>query len=354
MFYYYFPDVMTEIVGYETLNRYSEREIFNLTFDGGCKDIENNLCRFLYPILGCTSIDQYRSAYSHHLKSIRTSVHLWRKGDTKFECNYNLTKKYELLTGSTIDSVTEKYQDQGVYFRNGYMFLKESCIQGIVHPVIAEITCNVKNAVKLNCNDISAIFLVTTDQTFTPFLHSELESTFFMGGIDIIVPHDPHLAIIQGAVLYGHNSDLTCRHFLNKTYGIGMEPEWNMRLNNAPKQRQTPIREYISDVFDICVVQGEPIKCGFKISKTFTPSQPNCKSLSFGILCLDVNKCEQMENLDQRLFKRIGTLKLCTPPNSDTNRCEVILDLLFAVTEFWVTAKDTRSGNVAEMSFAIE
>ncbi|CAG2202059.1 unnamed protein product [Mytilus edulis] len=52
----------------------------------------------------------------------------------------------------------------------------------------------------------------------------------------IIIPDEAGLAVLRGAVLFGHQPKIIGKRILRKTYGIQSWPEWDAELHPKPKE----------------------------------------------------------------------------------------------------------------------
>ena len=58
---------------------------------------------------------------------------------------------------------------------------------------------------------------------FLSLLKTELESRVSQNNIKVVVPHEAELAVVGGAVMFGHNVKAITSHVMKHTYGVDMD-----------------------------------------------------------------------------------------------------------------------------------
>jgi molecular chaperone DnaK (HSP70) len=85
----------------------------------------------------------------------------------------------------------------------------------------------------------------------------------------VIIPEDAGLAVVKGAVYFGHVPQAISRRSAAYTYGIQICPEFNEEIHPQSKKIIIGGKARCKDVFFICVKKGERITPGFSKSQIF-------------------------------------------------------------------------------------
>ena len=130
--------------------------------------------------------------------------------------------KYQEITGLALDATMDKIGPQfGVRFNSsaGAMVLNSEAIKGIFEPVLTGIMNKVKRVIeKLKEKDLKYLMLVgglASCQYLQQIVRENL-SQF----CSILIPCDAQLAVMKGAVHFGHNIREIVSRRLKFTYGV--------------------------------------------------------------------------------------------------------------------------------------
>ncbi|KAH3769786.1 heat shock 70 kDa protein 12A-like [Dreissena polymorpha] len=94
----------------------------------------------------------------------------------------------------------------------------------------------------------------------SPFLQEAVKSAF--PGVNVIVPHDAVLAVLKGAVLFGHNKRKIVSRIARFTYGIASCIEYDKDIHPAGKVvQQGPRKGRVNRCFSKLVDIGQSLPC---------------------------------------------------------------------------------------------
>ncbi|XP_045181401.2 heat shock 70 kDa protein 12A-like [Mercenaria mercenaria] len=159
----------------------------------------------------------------------------------------------------------------------------------------------------------------------------------------IVVPADAGLAVLKGAVIFGHNPTLIAQRVCKYTYGNQVAHEYSQSCSHKPSRKlyENGIC-HCNDIFYAHVRAGDVIKLGSEQDEqTFCPIYPLQTSIWFDLYCTEKRYPE--------LVTDPGCVKLgsVTIPMSDTTGgCTrmVGVSFLFDGTEIEVKARDVTKG----------
>ncbi|XP_052674110.1 heat shock 70 kDa protein 12A-like [Crassostrea angulata] len=168
------------------------------------------------------------------------------------------------------------------------------------------------------------------------------------GKLSIIVPEEAGMAVLKGAVYFGHIPDAISRRSARYTYGIQTWPEF--REGYHPKEKRVEIGKSVRcrDVFFKIVTKGEKVMPGYMKSQIFQALHNNENLLDCGVFVSDKKNPKYIDDPECRL---LGHLQV--PLNAEKQTLETLIEetLIFGETELKFKAKDVYSGMQCEVIF---
>lgn len=165
-----------------------------------------------------------------------------------------------------------------------------------------------------------------------------------------IIPDEAGLAVLRGAVLFGHQPKKISKRILKKTYGIETLPEWDPDLH--PKNK----REYIDgsyrckDVFHKFAVKGEKVEDGHSCAQIFQALKTYKKTIECTVyISDDTNPMYVTDPSCQRL----GNLIIPIPYLRYGETFDIEETMIFGGTELLFRAKNLKTGEICENQFEL-
>jgi hypothetical protein len=164
----------------------------------------------------------------------------------------------------------------------------------------------------------------------------------------IIIPEEAGLAVLKGAVLYGHQPKAISARVLRRTYGIQSWPEWDAQMHPESKKVTLGGVQRCKDVFFKYVQVGQQVETGHEETQVFQALKPDEKTLECTIYTsTDPNPRYVTDPSCQRL----GNLIIPLPEVRAGQTLEIEETMIFGDTEVLVRARDLHTGRVVETQF---
>ncbi|XP_033725358.1 heat shock 70 kDa protein 12A-like [Pecten maximus] len=164
------------------------------------------------------------------------------------------------------------------------------------------------------------------------------------GDIRVIIPNDPGLAVLKGAVINGHHPEMVSQRICKYTYGVGAMSlfiEGVHREDYRVTQENGDIR--CENCFSSFVTRGTHVHFGTSsVTKSFSVISSNQTSISFGIYASTSDN--PMYTTDDSV-QEIGELVLDMPDTSRGLDRGAKVTMYFGGSEIEVKAVDKHSGN---------
>ena len=186
-----------------------------------------------------------------------------------------------------------------------------------------------------NVKDVPSILLVGGFAE-SPMLQEALREAF--RNKKVIVPQDAGLAVLKGAVLYGHQPKTISARVCKYTYGVATKVKFNKDIHPQSKKVLTDNGERCCDIFSRHVSVGKLIKVGEpQVKRKYNVSNADQTSITFGIYTS--NEREPTYTTDVGCT-HLGTLTLDMPDTSKGTDRGAFVHMTFSGTEITVTAVD--------------
>ena len=164
----------------------------------------------------------------------------------------------------------------------------------------------------------------------------------------LIIPDEAGLAVLKGAVLFGHQPKIVSRRIARLTYGIQSWPEWDADLHPVTKKVVLNGQSRCKDVFFKYITRGDSIDTGHAVSQVFQALKPEETTLECTVYTsTDTNPRYTTDPTCQRL----GILTIQLPPHAPGQTIEIEETLIFGDTEILCRARDLRTGITSEVQF---
>ncbi|XP_045179901.2 heat shock 70 kDa protein 12B-like [Mercenaria mercenaria] len=173
--------------------------------------------------------------------------------------------------------------------------------------------------------------------------------------ISIVIPPEPELSIIKGAVIFGHDPSVIAERKLKFTYGtVVIHKKGGSECNHRRGKRKNIMGVLCCiDIFDVHVRIGQIVRLGEEqAEREYMPIHPLADETNVQIFS---STKENPTFVTDESCKRIGTLKVSLTPDllgaliGFRTGGSFTVSFIFGGTEIKVKAKDTASGKEADV-----
>ena len=184
-----------------------------------------------------------------------------------------------------------------------------------------------------------------------PRLQEEIEKAFGGNGLKILTPSSAQLAVVKGAVLYGHQPREIKTRRARFTYGSAVSEKFDATIHN-PVYKRVDARGFArcEDIFRTYITQGDEIAVGDK--KTFSVNAPVDSAEEFiSLLRLDGKPAKPVQSINAPGITDLGQIRLATPTSSAKRDIKLTLDV--GSTEIKVSAVFVATGRKSDMTYPL-
>jgi len=261
---------------------------------------------------------------------------------SKFPCQ----SFYELMGGSEeFENVTKKPEIKMV---DGKLVLDAKTIKKLFQSTIDNILTNIDSALKFSQSEEVSMIILVGGFAKSKLLKKAIQTKF--KGKRIIVPEDAGLAVLKGAVLYGHNPETIDPRVTRYTYGVEMSTPFITGLHEPTRSYVDEFgKRYCQGTFATIIQQNKVVKLGTIVKRTYSvPPYTTESNIQFY-----TSEKDDPLYTDDRSCRKIGTLVISIPIPSEEQR-QVEVEYIFGNTEINVRAKETKYQKEALSFFTFE
>ncbi|XP_060064370.1 heat shock 70 kDa protein 12B-like [Ylistrum balloti] len=166
----------------------------------------------------------------------------------------------------------------------------------------------------------------------------------------MIVPQDPGLAVLKGAVIFGHEPRAIKSRVCKYTYGICAKRPFDAKKHDPSKRFTASTgKEYCQDLFDVHVCIGDCVNIGQpQAVNIYHPIEPDQVALLFPLY---VSTQKNPKYVTEPGCSRIGHLIIAIPDTSKGCNRFVAVQMTFSNTEFEVGATNIATGEKVSATF---
>jgi molecular chaperone DnaK (HSP70) len=161
----------------------------------------------------------------------------------------------------------------------------------------------------------------------------------FFRSYRVIIPKDTELAVLKGAVLFGHKPDYITARIARYTYGVKTREDFNPDIHEPGRCDVVNGKKKCRNIFDIYIKAGSLVELGSKTTFRFTTTRPFQSIVKFAIFQSTI-ECPQYTDIEG--CTKLGSLRVHIQDPSEEIR-DFRVDMIFGNTELKVTAFDEKS-----------
>ena len=247
--------------------------------------------------------------------------------------------------GEDDDDINERIRrffPENVSVSSGYLNITMGMLGNLHRPIVTKIAEQMKMLLaKPSLQDVKTIFLVGGFSE-AQFLRKEISRCF--PDRRILIPPDPQLAIIRGAVEFAQEPSLLRARVMGKTYGLKTFVEFDPEEHPFEKRIVSREKVYCRDIFETLAKRGERIDIDEKRTYNVRPINPNATELSFEFYSTDEDDADFIS--DPGVVSENVEISIASPNTAKGCDRKLRLEVKFGGTETNVQVVDVESGNV--------
>lgn len=156
----------------------------------------------------------------------------------------------------------------------------------------------------------------------------------------VIFPPEPGLAVLRGAVLFGHNQGIIASRKAKFTYGVRSSEEFDEDSHPLSSRKIINGVSYCSDVFKVLIKQGTEVTTGHRIAETNSPSSNDERNINIELfLSTDPNP----KLVSDLTCMNIGKMQVRLPKGKTKEERAYETSFIFGEIEIMVKVKHLKT-----------
>ena len=239
---------------------------------GGIK-VDENFEQLLKDIFGDVFIDEYKTS----------SASLWLEMTNDFEKRkrksgggINITLSYKFILKVQehkklpIGDVIKTYPGKGISFKDGVLRFDPEVVANLFAPVINGIVSHIQELLQnKKLKDIEYFFCVGGFNE-SKHLKFALQENF-AAKYKLLIPEEASLAVMKGAIQFGHHPDVIRSRVSARSYGVSAMTAFIPILHDLEKAVKLNGRLMSVDTFTTFVRKDQEVPVGFSQTHEFKP-----------------------------------------------------------------------------------
>ncbi|XP_061164053.1 heat shock 70 kDa protein 12B-like [Saccostrea echinata] len=165
----------------------------------------------------------------------------------------------------------------------------------------------------------------------------------------VVIPHEAGLAVLKGAVLYGHDPSAVASRIAKFTYGIGCTELFDPQKHDLKRKMVIEGKERCSNIFSKHVEAGDVLYLNEEQGEhKYFPISVNQKAISFPLYTTEAKKPQYT---DEPGCTYLGTLTMDISNTKGGLDREFTARLKFGGTELTVSARNVQTNETAHADF---
>lgn len=312
----------------------------------GGTNVDDNFVHLMDKVFGTGFLNKFRKEQPQEWLSLMMSFESCKK-HTDFKTNTSLRISISWALGNAFsehhngrridDAIKEKSKTLGVSFNNGTLIINYATAKSLFEPVITKIVDHIRHIMKDQKMGGLDYLLLVGGFSDCQFLQDAFK-TAFSEKATVLIPNSAQLAIIRGAVLFGHQPDQICSRIAKMTYGIEIQTDFDYKEHDDSKMAMNDYGEAkCVGLFSSFVTRGDTLNIGeAKILQYTTPE--GYTTIDFTIFGTTEKHAKY---IDEPGVNRLGCVTLENPHGPLGKKLEV--RVTFGGTELLFEARDLQN-----------
>ncbi|XP_078313006.1 heat shock 70 kDa protein 12A-like isoform X2 [Crassostrea virginica] len=242
----------------------------------------------------------------------------------------------------SVDNIDKLNEDQGlkesVKWARDKVHINVQKFKEFFNNVIDKIVVKVEGMLVSDTTQNTKTIIMVGGFSASEMLQQRIKDCF--PSCTVVIPPECGLAVLKGAVLYGHDPDIIAARIMKYTYGVGTNTKFIENKHPESKKKLINGEEYCTDKFDVHVEKDDLVHCNEETEKTYFPIYDDQTSVKFKVFATDVM---DPQYTDDKGCREIGSLVVPMPNTRGGTNRKVVAKFKFGASKITVTGIDETS-----------
>lgn len=227
----------------------------------------------------------------------------------------------------------------------GKLRIKASYFKSLFGNTIEDIVQHIKNILeKPEAKDVSKLLLVGGFSE-CGLIQEAVKKAF--PDKRVIIPEEAGLAVLKGAVIFGHQPDSISSRIMRFSYGVRITPDFDESIHKKDKKIMIKGKPHCADVFSPFLKAGSEVPVNHKVVEAYTTTRPFQDSMP---VIIYYTEDESPMYVTDEGCQKLGVLDVKVPaPSADDHH--VAVQYVFGDTELHMIAVEVQSKTPCSAKF---
>lgn len=318
----------------------------------GGEKVNDKFCDFLQEVIGKDLI--LRANVTHHadylyliqqFEILKRTVSPSMYGFQKFTLPLSIRNSYKSVHGEDFDTATtipEHFRGK-VEFERDDLLVDSNIVKGFFTEVCESICDKVDEMLRSVREEHVCTIIMVGGFSESPMLQDAFRKRFQEPNFRIIIPSEPGLAVLKGAVLFGHNPRIVSTRVCKKTYGIRSYKHFEPAIDPAEKRVEVGDLVLCKDSFSKHATRGQKFKVDeMTAAEEYIPDSADSTSITLEIF---TSERKHPMYTDEKDCRKNGEMKVELLEKEGGLDRPVMVYFMFGDTELKILAIEKHTGN---------
>ncbi|KAJ8315857.1 hypothetical protein KUTeg_008007 [Tegillarca granosa] len=309
----------------------------------GGTTVDKKFLSVMKSVFGDDTIRQFRNQHPRDMLELQTDFEIKKRTftsdrtrDVNLKIPLAFVEVYEETSGGrkVADAVKQSQYHDKIEIRRDKMVFKPELFSAFFEESILCILSHIQKLLqKPELSDVTIILLVG-GYSESPIIKTRIINTY--PNLRVVHPDDSGLAILKGAVLFGHEPQAISSRICKYTYGIAMTLPFKEGVHPEEKRRIVGDIQVCDDIFDIHVRIGQKMQIGME-----QPEKEYClfRGQTKGILDTFASLNTSPRFVSEDGCTHLGRIIIEKDEDSENSR-RIFVKILYCGTELVVEARN--------------
>lgn len=307
--------------------------------DWGGIYVDEEFKRMLEDIVSKSIIEAFRMKYTgDYIALFRFFEKKKRQTQTGKIVRFHIPPTLLEIANNIVKCIADHGLNDAVELKRDKLQIKVRKFEEFFNKVLDKIVVKVEEMLVSESAKGTKVIIMVGGFSECELLQRRIKESF--PSCTVVIPEGCGLAVLKGAVLYGHDPDIIAARVVKYTYGVDTYTRFIKDKHPESKKKLINGIEYCTDKFDIFVTKGKLVHCNEEINKTYFPIYEDQTSVRFGVFA---SNAIEPQYTDDEECKEIGSLTVPMPNTTGGTLRKVKAKFKFGATKITVEGFDERS-----------
>ncbi|KAL5019199.1 hypothetical protein ScPMuIL_004921 [Solemya velum] len=316
--------------------------------------VDEEFFKFLTKTVGAKIMHRFRNEYMEDYLSLMRSFELKKRtigpestNQVTLRVPYALRELFEKQNGKSVENVFEHMNiDKNITWKDDKLKFTADAMKQFFEEPLLETVKHLRALLNQRNMSVSHVLMVGGFSESPMLQHSVMSG---LGSCTVLVPPQASLAVLRGAVIFGHDPSCITHRVCRYTYGVDTNPLFIAGEHDEKRKCLDANNKYrCIDCFSKHVEIGQLVRCGqWQKEQTYIPNTPSQKSIDFEIFA-SVNK--NPKYVDEPCCIKLGSISIPLADTKDGLNRPVGVKMCYSGTSLSVKARNKKTDKTIECS----